>query len=365
MKLRNGLIFLMILVLTAAWLPASADSTDFPFLPGMNWESTVPEMEQAVGTAAESDSQDIGNSGKMVYFKVKDPGLAPAPYELGITLTADNVISMAIFLYDISSASDKDAVRGQITDETEKLYEDRGEVMFDSPEGMKQAFAGKTNTSDTILATALGGLEGATKDMYTDMDEIVRTKSWLVNREFSVMVAYSTEGTRKDVVAVVLVNISKTLAMMMDASLPTGRIGYFDLPAGLGWACSRDALTSVLSSAGYSYEFNNNMCQVTGMNGPTGNAMPAMYMFQGDELMGVIYIPSMSYANLEQIMTQEYGNKAAVDTESIKKQAEQLLGTPATQAGVWLTADTMCYLFECNMTGVVMQISVEMLMAQQ
>ena len=365
MKLRNGLIFLMILVLTAAWLPASADSTDFPFLPGLNWDSSVSDVQSVVGTAPESDSQGIGNSGKMVYFKVKDPGLAPAPYELGVTLTAGDAMSMTIFLYDISSASDKDAVRGQIVDEAEKLYEGRGDVLFDSPESMKQALEEKMNTSDTILATALGGLEGAMKDMYGSTDEIVRTKAWLVNREYSAMVAYSTEGSRKDIVAVVMVHIERTLAMMMDAKLPAGRTGCFDLPAGLSWMCSRDALNAALTGAGLSCQFNENVCEVSGLTGPEGTEMATMYMFQGDGLMGAIYIPGMTYDSLEQLMLQEYGSKAEVDVESIKQQAQAVMGTPATRASVWITSDTLCYLFECNLTGVVMQVSVEMLMAQQ
>ena len=364
MKLRNGLIFLMIVVLASVWLPASAETSDFPFLPGLNWSSTVQDVESAVGTPAEADSQNIGNSGRMIYFKVNNPGLAPAPYELGVTLTAGDVMSMAIFLYDVSSASDKDAVRGQILDETEKLYEGRGEVMFDTPENMKQAFEGKSDISDTILGTALGGLEGAIKDMYGSTDEIVRVKGWLVNREYSVLAAYSTEGSRKDVVAVIMVNIEPTLAMMMDASLPANRTGCLDLPAGASWMCSRETLAAALSNAGISYEADDSLYQVGSMNGPAGSPMAAMYIFQEDALMGALYIVSMTFDNLEQVMIQEYGSKAEVDTETIRQQIESFIGMPATRASVWITTDSLCYLFECTQGNIIMEVSTQLLMQQ-
>ena len=157
---------------------------------------------------------------------------------------------MLIFLYDVSSASDKDAARSQIVEEKEKLYKGRGDVMFDSSESMKQAFEGKMGTNDTILATALGGLEGSMKDMYEDMDEIVWSKGWLVNREYSAMAAYSTNGSRENTVLVVMVNIARTLSMMKDVSLPEDRTGCFDLPAGAAWMCSSDDVTAALNNAG-------------------------------------------------------------------------------------------------------------------
>lgn len=279
MKVRNGLIFLMILVLTAVWLPAAAEeeSSVFPFLPGLNWDSSVSEVQSIVNAVPETGG-DIGNSGGMDCFVVKDPGLAPVPYELGMTTTAEDEISMLIFLYDVSSASDKDAARSQIVEEMEKLYEGRGNVMFDSPESMKQAFEGKQDNSDTVLATALGGLEGAMKNMYGDMGDIAWAKGWLVNREFDAMVAYSTEGTRENTVAVVILNIARMLAMMQDASLPENRTGCFDLPAGAAWMCSPDDLTAALNNAGLSYEINKNMYQVQGMKGPSESKMAAMYI---------------------------------------------------------------------------------------
>lgn len=375
MKVRNGLIFLMILVLTAVWLPAAAEeeSSVFPFLPGLNWDSSVSEVQSIVNAVPETGG-DIGNSGGMAYFVVKDPGLVPVPYELAMTTTAEDEISMLIFLYDVSSASDKDAARSQIVEEMEKLYEGRGNVMFDSPESMKQAFEGKQDNSDTVLATALGGLEGAMKNMYGDMGDIAWAKGWLVNREFDAMVAYSTEGTRENTVAVVILNIARMLAMMQDASLPENRTGCFDLPAGAAWMCSPDDLTAALNNAGLSYEVNNNMYQVQGMKGPSESQMAAMYMFQGNLLMGAVYIPfrtsgerniPMTFDELEQIMIREYGSKAAVDTESIKQQVQSILGTSATQASVWITTDTLCYLFECAQGNLVMQVSTELLMKQQ
>ena len=365
MKLRSGLIFLMILALAAAWLPASADTTDFPFLPGMSWNSTVSDVEQAVGTTPDSDSRDVGGSGKETFFKVNNPGLAPAPYELYILLTADGAVSMAVFLYDISSASDKDAVRGRIADEAEKLYGDRGDVLFDSPESMKEAFAGAETNDDPLRAGALGGLEDALREMYESNDEIVRTKGWLVNREYSAMVAWSTEGSWQNTVAVVVANLSRALSMMTDASLPADRTGCFDLPAGLSWACSRDTLTSVLTGAGLSCEFNDNLCRVTGLKGPAGEEMAVMYMFQGDELMSAVYIPDMTYDNLEQLMLREYGSKVTIDTESIRQQARSFLGTPATRADVWFVSDAAYYLLEGSGLSMVVQIGTEAMMAQQ
>ena len=73
----------------------------------------------------------------------------------------------------------------------------------------------------------------------------------------------------------------------------------------------------------------------------------------------------MTFDELEQIMIQEYGSKAAVDTESIKQQVQSILGTSATQASVWITTDTLCYLFECAQGNLVMQVSTELLMKQQ
>ena len=73
----------------------------------------------------------------------------------------------------------------------------------------------------------------------------------------------------------------------------------------------------------------------------------------------------MTFDELEQIMIQEYGSKAAVDTESIKQQVQSILGTSATQASVWITTDTLFYLFECAQGNLVMQVSTELLMKQQ
>ena len=101
------------------------------------------------------------------------------------------------------------------------------------------------------------------------------------------------------------------------------------------------------------------------MKGPAGDEMKTMYMFQDGLLMGAVYIPFMSYDELEQVMIQEYGSKAAVDTESIKQQAQSILETPATQASVWITTDTLCYLFESPQANAVMQVSTELLLKQQ
>ena len=362
MKLRNGLIFLMILVLTAVYLPASADTTDFPFLPGLNWNSSLEEVENAVGIRGETDNDTIGNSGRMVFFKPENTGLAPVPYELGMTTSARGAISMLIFLYDISACADKDAARGQIFDEIEKLYGERGSVMFDTPESMQQAFAGKSGMDDAMQATALGGLEGAVNDMYGGLNLIVRTKAWLVDRKYAAMAAYSTSGSKGNQVSVIMVNIEETLSMMMDESLPEDRTGCFDLPAGASWMCSTAELDAALTGAGLSYTVEGDIYQVALMSGPEGNWMSTLYMFNSGRLMGTVYILGMDFDSLEQIMVREYGNKTDIDTNDIKQQVQSLMGITATRASVWIGTEVLNYLFESAQGCFVMQISARMLM---
>ena len=366
MKLRNGLVFLMILALVSACLPASADNTDFPFLPGMSWSSTVKEVEGIIGSEGDESGETVGNSGRLVYFRPRDPGVAPVPYELALSLSSRGGISLVIFLYDISSAPDKNAARGQIVDEMEKLYGARGAVMFDSPETMQQAFAGKDSLQDVMMASALGGLDGAVRDMYGDLDLIVRTKAWIVDRKYAAMVAYSTAGDKSDRVAVVMVNVEETLSMMMDEELPTDRTGCFDLPAGASWACSAAELESALNRAGISYTVDGDLYQVSVMSGPEGTLMAAVFMLQEGRLMGAAYVlPLMGYDDLEQLMIREYGNKTMIDTEQIKQQNQTMMGIPATRVSVWIGTESLHYLCESSQSCFVMQLSTQMLMEQQ
>lgn len=365
MKLRNGLILLLILALVSAILPASAENTDFPFLPGMGWNSTVAEMENAVGVKAEDQNQTLGNSGRIIYFKPTDSGLAPVPYELAMTTSASNAITMVIFLYDLSATADKDAARGQIADEVDKLYGGRGTLLFDSPESMRQAFADKDGLTDLMMATSLGGLEGAVSDMYEDMDQVALAKGWLVDRKYAAMVSYSTKGSNADRVAVLMLNVEQTISIMSNQSAPESRTGCFDLPAGVTWMSGTDVLGAALTKAGITYSVDGDLYQTGLLDGPGGTSMTAIYMFENGRLMGMAYTIFAGYDELEQLMIREYGASTDVDTEQIKSQVESILGVPAIRACVWIDMESLKYLIESAQGCFVLQVSTQMLMEQQ
>ena len=319
MKLRKSIAFLMILALLAACLPASAETTDvFPFLPGLSWNASVSDVESVTGVSGKESSDGIGNSGRMIYFEVNSPGLAPAPYELAMTLSSGGDLSMAIFLYDISSVADKDAARGQIVDEMSKLYGERSTLLFDSPESMQTAFDGATGMSDAMVSTALGGLSGAARNMFKDLSFVSEAKGWLVDRKYAAMVIYGTSGSMAGKVAVTLVDLEQTIFMMSDASLPEDRTGWLDLPAGAAWKCSRADLESALSRAGFEYaDQEGNLYAYT--TGPSGALMMTLYLFDGnDQLMGTLHIAGLDYDTLEAAIVREFGNKATIDEEQIK-----------------------------------------------
>ena len=365
MKLRNGLILLLILALAAACLPASADNTDFPFLPGMGWSSSVADMESFIGVKAEDHNETLGNSGRIIYFKPKDSGLAPVPYQMGVSTSASGAITMVIFLYDLSSTADKNAARGQIVDEMEKLYSGRGLLLFDTPDGMQQAFASKADPeTDIMTATALGGLQGAISDMYGDMNLIALSKAWLVDRKYAAMVSYSTQGNQADKVAVLMLNVEQTISIMSNQNTPENRTGCFDLPAGVTWMSGTDALRTALTNAGITCSVDGDLCQTGLIDGPGGNSMTAIYMFKDDQLMGVAYMVFTNYDELEQIMIQEYGPCTDIDTEQIKEQVETILGVPATRTCVWIDMESMKYLIESTLGSFVLQVSTQMLMQQ-
>lgn len=365
MKLRKSIAFLMILALLAACLPASADTIDFPFLPGLSWNASVSDLENMTGVSGKESSDGIGNSGRMVFFEVKSPGLAPVPYELAVTLSSGGDLSMAIFLYDVSSAADKDTARGQIVDEMDKLYGERSTVLFDSPESMQTAFDGATGLSDAMASTALGGLSGAARNMFKDLSAVSVSKGWLVDRKYAAMVIYSTSGSMSGKVAVALVDLEQTITMMSDASLPEGRTGWLDLPAGLAWKCSRAELESALGQAGLEYADQEGNLYAY-MAGPTGSLMMTLYLFDGnDQLMGSLHIAGLDYDTLEAAIVREFGNKATIDEEQIKQQIQNSLGMSASRMCAWINTESLVYLFSTDNGTFIMQISTKMVMEQQ
>ena len=347
MILRNGLIVLVILALTAAYLPASAETYDFPFLPGLTWNSTLEKLELATGTFSEDDSQAIGSSGRIFQLTPKNAGLAPCRYVITTALSATNELSMLIFIYDMSSfLTDKTSVRRQITEEMEKLYGGRGEVLFDTPENMKLAFANIPNEENVYKSSILGGYEGCIKDMFENLDDVAAAKGWLVDQKFGAMMIYGTEGKMSNMVSVVLINADQTLSMFSSTGSGENRTGCFELPEGTGWLCDAATLTAALDKAGVLYAENDGDYQALHTNGPNGNAMLATYIFDNGAMVGVIYSVEMSFDDLEAVMIQEFGEKAPIDTQMLTQQLQNSFGVAATRLSFWLSSDTLYYLFE-------------------
>lgn len=363
MKLRTGIIMLMILALMAACMPASAETTSFPFLPGLSWESTLDDVKAQLGPTLGGNDESIGNSGRMIFFSPILPGQSPVRYEFGLSLTSDNSVSMVLILYDLSSAPDKDAVRTQIMDEMERLYGKQGQVLFDTPESMKSAFAGIADNSDVLISTALGGMNGGLNNIYSNPDDITLAKSWMVDRKYAAMVVSSSTGTLSDKVLFMAMDIEKTLFMMADANLPENRTGWLDLPAGINWTCSMATLKETLSSNGIiAMEQDGQILAST--TGPDGSMIMILYLIENDQLIGSLHILSMDYDQIERLVMQEYGSHADVNEEEIKQMIQSTMGIPATRTTVWITQESMVYLFSSGGGNFVLQISTQMAMAQ-
>ena len=341
---RCAAILFLVLALLLNGIPALGEGTQvFPFLDGLDWDSTPADLERTFGKAGKEET-DESNNGLILSFE--NILMTGGGFSANLAFSMSREKALSAVIYDVEVSVIPEFFYGRITEQMSKIYAG-GEIIFDSLEGMAAA---QDDESDNALvkSSLIAGTRTILENVYGDYStQISSIKGWMPDRNTIAVAAFGKRNGTEDQILICLVNFDR-LFSQMSADTKEGAPDVFSMPAGIAWNMTPQEVVSALQAAGYTPETDQDGNIQVEVAGPDGNSMTWMGSFStgGTLAVSTFLVFGMDYPSAFSLITDAIGQPFEENSENLKQTFEANFGASPDHASAWIGATELTYLFD-------------------